>query len=63
MGTIGKRESENDVVWITIQYHQFRWKKLNIPKVKVYGKEEMSIFYDNPNNRETFLKLDTVQDI
>ena len=57
MGVIGKRESENDVVWITLQDRQFRWNKVNIPKVKGYETEKMSIFYDNPNNREKVLNL------
>ena len=49
--------------WITLQALQFRWKKVNIPKVKGDGTDAMSILYDNTNNREMFLKLDTVQDI
>ena len=51
LGMIGKRESENDLVWITLQARQFRWKKVNISKVKGYGKDRMSIIYDNPKNR------------
>ena len=50
-------ESENNVVWITFQARQFKWKKLTIPKVKEDGKEYMSIFYSNPNHREKFLNL------
>ena len=42
---------------------QFRWKKVNIPKVKGYGTDKMSRFYNNPNHREKFLELDTLQDI
>ena len=60
LGAIGKRESENDVVWITLQAHKFSWKKVNIPKVKVYETDEMSIFHNNPNNWEKFLKPDFV---
>ena len=63
MGAIGKRESENDVVWNTMQVHQFKWKKVKIPKVKIDGTDIMSILYENTNHREKFLKLDTVQDI
>ena len=63
MGAIGKREYDNDVVCITLQTRQFRWKKVNIPKVKGYETDLMSIFYNNPNNREKFFKLDFVQDI
>ena len=62
MGAIGKREPENDVMWITLQAHQFKWKELNIPKGKGDGAHLMSIFYTDPNHRETFLKLDTLQD-
>ena len=61
LGAIGKREYENDVVWITLQARQFKWKKVNIPKVKGYGTDAMSIFYDNPNHREKVFKLDTLQ--
>ena len=57
MGAIGKREYENDVVWTTLQACQFRWKKVNIPKMKGDGTDTMYIFYDNPNNREMFLNL------
>ena len=57
LGAFGKRESENDVVCITLQVLQFKWKKVNIPKVKGDGTDLMSIFYANPNNRETFLNL------
>ena len=63
LGAIGKREYENDVVWITLQYRQFKWKKVKIPKVKGYGTDAMSILYDNTNRRETFFELDIVQDI
>ena len=49
-------------MWITLQSCQFKWKKVNIPKVKGYGTDAMSIFYYNPNNREEFLKLYFVQD-
>ena len=63
LGAIGKKESENDVVCITLQDRQFKWKKVNIPKVKEYGIDAMSIFYDNPNDRGKFFKLDTVQDM
>ena len=59
-GVIGKRESENDVVWITLQARHFRWKNVNIPKVKGYGKDAMSVFYNNPNHKENIFKLDTV---
>ena len=41
----------------------FRWNKVNIPKVKGDGTDAMSIFYNNTNHREKFLKLDAVQDI
>ena len=51
------------MVWITIQFRQFRWKKVKIPKVTGDGTDAISIFYDNPNNRGEFLKLDTEQDI
>ena len=37
LGDIGKRESENDVAWITLQAHQFNWKKATITKAKGYG--------------------------
>ena len=50
-------------MWITLQARQFRLKKINIPKVKGDETDTMSIFYDNPNNREKVFKLDTVQDI
>ena len=52
LGAIGKREYENIVVWITLQSCQFKWKKVNIPKVKGYETELMSIFYENTNHRE-----------
>ena len=45
MGAIGKRESEHDVVWITLHDRQFKWKKLIIPKVKGYETDFMFIFY------------------
>ena len=51
MGAIGKREYENDMLWIIIQARQFKWKKVNIPKVEGDGTDTMSIFYKNPNNR------------
>ena len=54
LGAFGKMESENDVVWITLKALQFKWKRVNIPKVKGYGTDTMSIFYDNPNHREKF---------
>ena len=57
LGAIGKREYENGVVWITIQAHQLKWEKVINPKVKVCGTDLMSIFYNNPNYRETFLYL------
>ena len=63
VGAIRKWESENDVVWITLQACQFNWKNANIPKVKGYGIDTMSIFYNNPNHKEKLLKLDTMQDI
>ena len=59
---IGKREYENDVVWIILQAHQFKWKKLIITEMKGDGTDLMSIIYANPNHREKFFKLDTVQD-
>ena len=63
MGAIGKRESENDVVWITLQARHFRWKKVKIPKLKGDRTDAMSILYDNPNHREIVFKIDTVQEI
>ena len=63
LAAIGKRESKNDVVWITLQAQQFKWKKVNIPNVTGYGTDTMYIFYDNPNHRGKFFKLDTVQDM
>ena len=54
LGAIEKRGSENEVVWITLQARQFKWKKLNILKVKGYGTESMYIFYSNPNHQERF---------
>ena len=62
LGTIGKRVSENDVVWITLQTRQVKWKKVTIPKVKGDGTDLMYIFYANPNHRGKFFKLETVQD-
>ena len=50
-------------MWITLQAHQFKWNKVNIPEVKGDGIDAMSIFYENPNHREKFFKLDTVQGI
>ena len=57
MGVIGKMEYENDVVWITIQARQFKWKKVTIPKVKEYWTDLMSIFYADPKHTEKFFKL------
>ena len=54
---IGKNKSENDVVWIKLQPLQFKWNKVNIPKVKGYGTDAMSIIYDNSNHREEFFNL------
>ena len=51
LGAIGKREYENVVVWITLQARQFKWRKVNISKVKGYGTDFMSIFYNNTNHR------------
>ena len=62
LGLIEKKESENDVVWITLQSNQFKWKNKIISKAQGDGKDLMSIFYDNPNHREKFSKIDTVQD-
>ena len=63
LGAIEKRESENDVVWITLQSHQFKRKKVNITKVKGYGTDLMSTLYADPNHREKFFKLETFQDV
>ena len=63
MGAIGNRESENYVVWITLQSPKFNWKKEKIPKVKGDGTDTMYILNNNPKHREKFLQLDTVQDI
>ena len=52
LGATGKREYENDVVWITLQARQFKWKKVNIPKVKGYEIDLMSIFYVDSNNSD-----------
>ena len=60
---IGKREYEYDVVCITIQALQFKWKKVDIQNLKVDGTDTMYILYNDPNHRVKFLKLDTVQDI
>ena len=30
LGSIGKRESEDNIVWITLQARQFKWKKVTI---------------------------------
>ena len=54
LGAIGKRESENVVVWITLQSLQFNWKNVNIKKVYRDGTYTMSMFYNNPNQRESF---------
>ena len=54
--------SENDVVWITLQARQFNWKRVTITKVEGDDSNLMPIFYTNTNHRETFLKIDTVQD-
>ena len=52
LGAFGKRESENDVVCITLQVLQLKWKKVNIPKVNGDGIDLMSIFYANPNHTD-----------
>ena len=57
LGAIGKSKSENDVVWITLQDRQFKWKKVNIQKVKRDRTYSISIFYANTNHREKFLYL------
>ena len=62
LGAIGKKESENDVVRITLQSHQFKLNNVIIPKVKGDGTYLMSISYANPNHREKVIKLYTVQD-
>ena len=54
LGAIGKRESENDEGWITLQARQFKFEKVIILSVKGYGTELMSIFYSNHNHRESF---------
>ena len=54
LGAIDKRESENKVVWITLQALQFKWNKLTIPKFKVDGTDLMSKFYVNTNHRFFF---------
>ena len=54
LGAIGKREYENDVVWITLKARHFKWKKANIPKVKGDGIDTMYIFYANPYHRGSF---------
>ena len=56
-------ESENDVVCITLQDHQFKWKKVNISKVGGYGTDLMSIFYAYPNHREKCFLIDTFQEV
>ena len=57
LGAIGKKESENDVVWITLQYRQFRWNNVTITKVKRDGTDLMSISYADINHKEKFLNL------
>ena len=47
LDAIGKRKSENDGAWITLQACKFKWNKVDIPKVKRYGTETMSQFYTN----------------
>ena len=54
LGAIGNKESENDLVWIILQAHQFNWKKVNIPKFKGHGTDLMSILYADPNHRKFF---------
>ena len=61
LGEIGKRESENEVVWITLQARKFEWKKVTIPKLKEYETDLVSIFYADPKHRENFFKLETGQ--
>ena len=57
VGAIGKKGSENDVVWITLQARQFRWKRVNIPKVKGDGTDAMSISTTIPTIGESFFNL------
>ena len=47
-------KSENDVVWITLQARQFKWKEVKNPKVKRNGTDAISIFYKNTNHRGKF---------
>ena len=51
---IGKRESENDLVWITLKARQFKWKNLIIIMVKGDVTDLMSIIYADPNHRGKF---------
>ena len=60
MGAIGKRESENEVVWIKLRSRELNWKKVRVTKVKGYGRGLMFIFYADPNHRY-FFKFETVQ--
>ena len=62
LGAIKKREYENDVVWITLQAHQLKWKKITIKKVKKDGTDLMSILYTNPKHRNIFFKRKIGQD-
>ena len=62
LGVIGKREPENDVMWITLQAQQFKWNKVTITKVKEDGIDFMYILYAYSKHRENFFKLETVQE-
>ena len=62
LGAIEKRESENDVMWITLQAHQLKWKKVTITKLKRDGTDLMFILYADPNHVDKVFRLNTVQD-
>ena len=62
IGAIGKRETEDDVVWISLATSHFKWKDVVIPTIESDESDLMSTFYNERKNRGKFFKLDSVQE-
>ena len=60
IGAIGNRETVDDVVWISLQASNFKWKDVEIPIINDDESDTMSIFYNDMKNRDKFFKMDDV---
>ena len=60
IGAIGNRETVDDVVWISLQASNFKWKDVEIPIINDDESDTMSTFYNDMKNRDKFFKMDDV---